>query len=267
MTAAATTATPTTAALTWPGDWATDELWRLIWYGPAHQGWEFGSYAGPALIERAIDELPLRAQDRVLHLGGDAGETCRYLALRLGCPVRAMEPDPVRLGHARRRIRALPAGTAAPIRIAGSSPEGTPGPPYDRVLALQPARAGDDPATVLRLAGLALPPGGRLMLSEVVRRRPARPLGTAPAGLEARLRRAGFGGIRSVDISDEAAYALRSAQLALIRRHREVVRHIRPSGADQLLALIRAAQDDLRNGRSGFWAISATRSSAEPGRA
>lgn len=243
----------------WAGDWATDDLWRLIWYVPAHEGWEFGSYSGPALIERAVAELPVRATDRVLHLGADAGETCHYLSLRLGCRVTAVEPDPVRLGHARRRLRTLPPTTSGKIRITAGSPD--PG-HYDRVLALQPARAGMAASAVLRRAAAALRPGGRLMLSEVVRRTNPPPPAHAPVGLLRRLRHAGFDDARAVNVSDEAAFALRSAQLGLIRRHRAVVRHAGTSGADRLLALIQAAQDDVRSGRTGLWSVSATRSSA-----
>ncbi|WP_431879091.1 class I SAM-dependent methyltransferase [Micromonospora marina] len=263
--AAPATTTPAAGVPAWPGDWATDGLWRLIWYGPAHQGWEFGSYAGPALLDHAVEELPLHASDRVLHLGTDGGETSRYLALGVGCAVTAMEPDPVRRGHARRRARALPPGVAARVRITGSTSEGTSGPPFDRVLVVQPARTGDDLAAVLRQAALAARPGGRILLGELVRHRPGRPRGAAPDGLEVRLRQAGFGGPRSVDISDGAADALRTAQLTLIRRRHEVLRHLPPTAADQLLALIRTAQADLCAGRSRFWAVSATRTSPVSG--
>ncbi|MEW2444017.1 class I SAM-dependent methyltransferase [Micromonospora marina] len=263
--AAPATTTPASGVPAWPGDWSTDGLWRLIWYGPAHQGWEFGSYAGPALLDRAVEELPLHASDRVLHLGTDGGETSRYLALGVGCAVTAVEPDPVRRGHARRRARALPPGVAARVRITGSTSEGTSGPPFDRVLVVQPARTGDDLAAVLRQAALAARPGGRILLGELVRHRPGRPRGAAPDGLEVRLRQAGFGGPRSVDISDGAADALRTAQLTLIRRRHEVLRHLSPTAADQLLALIRTAQADLCAGRSRFWAVSATRTSPVSG--
>ncbi|WP_327653098.1 class I SAM-dependent methyltransferase [Micromonospora aurantiaca] len=264
--AAPATATPAACAPAWPGDWATDGLWRLIWFGPAHQGWEFGSYAGPALLDRAVEELPLHASDRVLHLGSDGGETSRYLALGAGCAVTAVEPDPVRRGHARRRARALPPDVAARVRIAGSTSEGTSGPPFDRVLVLQPARTGDDLAAVLRQAALAARPGGRILLGELVHHRPGRPRGAAPNGLEVRLRQAGFAGPRSVDITDEAVDALRTAQLTLIRRRHEVLRHLPPAAADQFLALILTAQADLREGRSRFWAVNATRTSPVPGR-
>lgn len=60
--------------------------------------------------------------------------------------------------------------------------------------------------------------------------------------------------------------ALRTAQLTLIRRHHEVLRHLPPAAADQFLALILTAQADLREGRSRFWAVSATRTSPVPGR-
>ncbi|WP_422749129.1 class I SAM-dependent methyltransferase [Micromonospora sp. WMMD1219] len=257
---------PAAAVPAWPGDWATDRLWRLIWFGPAHRGWEFGSYAGPALLDRAVGELPLHASDRVLHLGSDGGETSRYLALGVGCAVTAVEPDPVRRGHARRRARALPPDVAARVRIAGSASEGTSGPPFDRVLVLQPARTGDDLATVLRQAALATRPGGRILLGELVHHRPGRPRGAARDGLEVRLRQAGFGIPRSVDVTVEAADALRTAQLALIRRRHDALRHLPPSAADQLLALILTAQADLREGRSRFWAVSATRTSPVAGR-
>ena len=255
----------TDAELDWgmPGDRIPAAVRDLVWYNPVHEGRQFRSFAGPALIDRAVADCGVRSHSRVLLLGADVGETSRYLAARNGCALTALETDEAGRPHSRRRLPDLPQRLNRRLRtLHVGAGRWRPPTRYDVVLVAQPGGRSAGLAHAAELAHDALRPGGRLCAVELVPTRRAAAIrwnGLPPEVMVEPVRRAGFGELRLEDATGEAVRALRIAQQALIRRHDRVLRIAGPMAVARALHDVDTAVRRLRDGGWGLWRATATR--------
>lgn len=138
-----------------PVAWS-DRLWGEGFYLPG----------GVAEINRLSGLLPLSPTTTLLLLGRDAGGAARSIAQRRGAWVAAHQHEPLlaermaaRLRPLGRRVQVQPWDPAAPSFRPGY---------HHHALALEPLRAGADPARLLAALAAALKPGGQFVLLDLV---------------------------------------------------------------------------------------------------
>ena len=136
-------------------DWA-DRLWQEGYALPG----------GEAEVQRLAGLLPLSPATTLLLLGHDAGGAAGCIARRSGAWVAAHQCDPLLAGRMEARLRPLgrrvavqPWDPAAPQFRARY---------HHHALALEPLRAGADPARLLTAMAAALKPGAQLVLLDLV---------------------------------------------------------------------------------------------------
>jgi hypothetical protein len=141
--------------------------------GPAPVAWSdrlwgegFVLPGGVAEINRLSGLLPLSPTTTLLLLGQDAGGAARSIAQRRSAWVAAHQHEPLlaermtaRLRPLGRRVQVQPWDPAAPSFRPGY---------HHHALALEPLRAGADPARLLAALAAALKPGGQFVLLDLV---------------------------------------------------------------------------------------------------
>jgi SAM-dependent methyltransferase len=159
-------------------DHASDPVWRLIAYGPLHDGWEFINLAGQPLLDRIARQAQLGPHSRVLDLCCGQGAACRYLAERHGSAATGVDINRRQIAAARERLGPRHRHPVVSF-IEADALTWRPDRQYDLALLLDALMLTPDPIRLLGCASHALADGGLLAMSTI---------GAGPA-IDERLRR------------------------------------------------------------------------------
>ncbi|MBV1797000.1 hypothetical protein [Siccirubricoccus sp. G192] len=136
-------------------DWA-DRLWQ--------EG--FALPGGEAEVQRLAGLLPLSPATTLLLLGHDAGGAAGCIARGCGAWVAAHHCDPLLAGRMEARLR--PLGRRVAVQPWDPAAPQSRARYHHHALALEPLRAGADPARLLAAIAAALKPGAQLVLLDFV---------------------------------------------------------------------------------------------------
>lgn len=191
------------------------DAWRLLLGDELHYGFfEYGDEPLPvatrALTDRMIALAQLSPGLRVLDVGCGTGEPARYLVTTQDVRVLGITTSAVGVRHAIERAEAAGINAQASFEVRDGTDNGLPDASFDRVWVLESSHLMADRDALLAECARVLRPGGRLVLCDIIRRRPI-------PFAELRTRRADFAVLRAV--YGEARMDLLRDYTALVTTH------------------------------------------------
>ncbi len=147
-------------------------LGENLHYGVFSGGKEPLAEATDALTRLMADQAALTPSHRVLDVGCGTGAPACFISERHGCRVLGVSTSEVGLARARERAAARNLSERVSFALADGMANGLPDASFDRVWVMESSHLMPDKRRLLAECARVLEPGGRLVLCDLVLRRP-----------------------------------------------------------------------------------------------